>query len=141
MARLDSTNIPSPDARTWLTATDVADGIRAEFERGDEEFALRILARGVADFRARTTEVELSLWLIDPPSTGDVGWDTLLGATAARECRNAGIDAPDWTRVAPLDAWWFPADERLLRARTMQRTPVDFHIRGIWLDANALETL
>ena len=29
----------------------------------------------------------------------------------------------------------------ILTARTMQRTPVDFAARGIWLDANALETL
>jgi hypothetical protein len=29
----------------------------------------------------------------------------------------------------------------ILTARTMQRTPIDFAARGIWLDANALETL
>jgi len=29
----------------------------------------------------------------------------------------------------------------ILTARTMQRTPVDFAARGIWLDTNALEIL
>lgn len=76
-----------------------------------------------------------------PPSTGDHRWDTLLAAVVGRECRLAGIEAPAWTRVPPLRTWWFPAPDPILDARTMQRTPIDLSIKGIWLDASAWESL
>jgi len=127
--------------RTWLTAAEIAESIRAELNRGDTEFALRVLARGVADFRSLRTEANINTFLGEPATTGDTRWDALIAATISRECRQAGAPAPAWTHVTPLESWWFPANEVLLRARTMQHTPIDFRILGIWLDAKALETL
>src|SRR6266545_2521134 len=120
--------------RTWMTAADTARAIRDELARKDEDFALRILARCVADFRALIAPPDLDAFLARPPSTGDIRWDTLLATTVSRECRLRQIPAPDWTEVPALPSWWFPIPDALLVARTMQRTPIELSIHGIWLD-------
>jgi len=127
--------------RAWMTAGEVAEAVGEELERGDEDFAFRMLARGVADLRSRRRPADVARFLAPPPSTGDERWDALLAAVVGRECRRRGVPAPGWTDVEPLRPWWFPLlASPALTARTMQRTPVDWSTKGIWLDANALET-
>jgi y4mF family transcriptional regulator len=123
---------------TWLTARDASAAIRDELDRGDPEFALRILARALADLRRLIDSRDVAAFLAPPPSTGDHRWDTLLAAAVGRVCRQHNIHAPEWTDVPPLGSWWFPMFDAVLTARTMQRTPVDFVARGIWLDERAL---
>lgn len=124
-----------------MTAAETALAVREELRRGDEHFALRLIARLGADLRSLSRPTDIARCLAEPSSTGDPRWDTLLAAAVGRECRRLGITAPAWTNVAPLPSWWFPLlADPILTARTMQRTPVDFSVRGIWLDANALET-
>ncbi len=130
-----------PPQRAWMTAADVAEAIREELARGDTDFALRMLLRGIADLRALLDPGDLAAFLAEPPSTGDHRWDTLLAAAVSRELRLRDLAAPRWTTVPALATWWFPAADPVLDARTMQRTPIDLSIKGIWLDANALETL
>lgn len=126
---------------TWMTAADTARAIRAELERGDRDFALRMLRRGVSDFAELTTEDERAAYLERPPSTGDHRWDTLLAAAVSRTCRRHGVRAPAWTRVEPLRSWWFPNGDTIRQARTMQLTPIDLANKGIWLDARALDAV
>jgi excisionase family DNA binding protein len=127
--------------RAWMTGGEVAGAIGEELARGDDDFAFRMLARGVADLRSRRRPADVARFLAPPPTTGDERWDALLAAVVGRECRRRGIAAPAWTDVAPLRPWWFPLlASPMLAARTMQRTPVEWSVRGIWLDANALET-
>lgn len=131
---------PAP-GRTWMTAGEVAGAIGEELARGDDDFAFRMLARGVADLRSRRRPADIARFLAPPPTTGDPRWDALLAAVVGRECRGRGIAAPAWTDAEPLRPWWFPLlASPALTARTMQRTPVDWSTKGIWLDANALET-
>lgn len=130
-------SVPSA-RRTWLTATDAAEAIRDELDRGDTDFALRLLARALNDFRSLTDDVDRAAFLAEPPSTGDHRWDTLLAAAVGRACRHASVAAPEWTRTRPLLSWWFPVFDPVLTARTMQRTPVDLASKGIWLDERAL---
>ena len=130
---------PAPARRAWLTAADAARAVRAEVERGDESFALRLIARALSDLRALHEPADVRAWLEEPPSTGDPRWDTLLAAATRRECRRLSIRAPGWTRAEPLDQWWFPAFEPVLAARTFQRTPPELSVHGIWLDPRALE--
>ncbi len=124
-----------------MTAADAARAVREDLARGDTDFALRMLARALADFATLTEAGDIARFLAPPPSTGDRRWDTLLAAAVSRACRLRGIPAPDWTRPEPLRTWWFPVPDRRLVARTMQRTPIDLSVRGIWLDARALETV
>lgn len=136
----DGCDRASADA-PWLTAAGAAGAIRDELVRDDADFALRLLARAVSDFRDLTEPHDIERFLSPPPSTGDHRWDTLLAATIGRECRRRCIRAPRWTNPAPLASWWFPDDDPVLTARTMQRTPIELQVKGIWLDAKALESL
>ena len=124
----------------WMTAPDLTEAVGAELRRGDTTFALRLLARAVADLRSLHELSDLDRFLGEPASTGDRRWDTLVAAAVSRECRLRGVVAPRWTDVQPLGAWWFPDDDPVVLARTMQRTPVDLRVKGIWLDGAALES-
>lgn len=127
--------------RTWLTAADAAVAVREELRRGDEDFAFRTIATFVADLRTLDHPKDLARCLAPPPTTGSQRWDTLLAVAAGRECRRRNHPRPAWTKRPPLPSWWFPLlPDPILTARTMQRTPIDFSVHGIWLDANALET-
>jgi transcriptional regulator with XRE-family HTH domain len=128
-------------APTWLTARRAAEAIKDELQRGDEDFALRTLIGAINDFRGLSEPLEIQEFLRRPRPTGDRRWDTLLAAAVAQACRRRGVPAPKWTRRAPLESWWFPAEGGgLLAARTMARTPIDFSRLGIWLDASAFQT-
>lgn len=128
------------DGRTdrMLTVPVLARSVRAEIASGDTSFALRLIARSLDEFR-KAGASDRTVFLAAPPSTGDHRWDTLIAAAFRRECRRLEILPPAWTRMEPLATWWFPIADRLLVARTMQRTPIDFSILGIWLDAKALD--
>lgn len=127
--------------RDWLTAGDAAAAIRREVASGEVSFALRVLATALADLRGLTDAADVALALAEPPSTGDPRWDTLVAASFGRECRNLGLAGPAWANVDALPSWWFPIYDPILTARTMQRTPIDFASRGIWLDGHALEVV
>ena len=128
-------------ARTWMTARDAAEAIKAELGQGDEDFALRTLIGAINDFRGLRNPAEIQDFLRRPRPSGDQRWDTLLAACVARACRRQGTTAPKWTRRAPLKSWWFPSNGGgPLAARTMSRTPIDFSRLGIWLDASAFQT-
>jgi hypothetical protein len=128
-------------SRTWFTAGDAALAIRDELGRGDTNFALRTLARALADLRALVDGDDIAAFLAEPPATGSLRWDTLLAAAVGGECRQLCIPGPAWTNPPPLDSWWFPVFDPLLAARTIQRTPIDLSLRGIWLDGRALQVV
>lgn len=128
-------------ARTWMTARRMSEAIKDELQGGDEDFALRTLIGAINDFRGLSDPAEIQEFLRRPRPTGDRRWDTLLAAAVAQACRRRGEAAPKWTRRAPLESWWFPAEGGgILAARTMARTPIDFSRLGIWLDASAFQT-
>jgi hypothetical protein len=128
------------DSRSWLSVPDIARAFADELEKGDEVFALRVLANALSGDRSLTEPADIVRFLQEPSSTGDRRWDVLIAATVARECRLRGVRAPDWTDVPGLEPWWFPAlvDETLIPL-TVQRTPPELASRGIWLDGRALE--
>ena len=97
-------------ARTWITAREMSAAIKDELARGDEDFALRTLIGAINDFRGLSEPAEIQEFLRRPRPTGDRRWDTLIAAAVAQTCRRRGVAAPKWTRRAPLDSWWFPAE-------------------------------
>lgn len=130
------------DPRSWLSVPDIARAVADELERGDDVFALRVLANALSAARSLTAPADVVRFLQEPSSTGDRRWDVLLAAVVARECRLRGIRAPDWTDLQGLEPWWFPAlvDESLIPL-TVQRTPPELASRGVWLDERALEAV
>jgi hypothetical protein len=118
--------------------------IRRELERGDLDFAFRILVTAITDFR-QTSPSNHEDFLIPPGSTGSLKWDTLLAAVIGRECERLGIPKPPWTQPKPLAEEWVVtilpnATERWL-ARIKSGTPVEFSRLGIWIHARDLETM
>ncbi len=126
---------------TAFTASTLAEAIATELAAGDEEFALRMLLRGIADLRDLLQEHDdeaLSNFLSPPPPTGSQRWDTLLAVSVGRELRRAQHPRPAWTTPAALSSWWFPLDPPpVLFARILQRTPPDLACLGIWIDEKA----
>jgi hypothetical protein len=129
----------SGNPRTWLTASDIARTVSVELARGDEIFAIRILAKALSESRSLTDPVDIIRFLQEPPSTDDRRWDVLLASSVARECRLRGFSAPLWTDIEGVEPWWFPVlvDETLIPL-TIQRTPIELSSKGIWLDERAL---
>jgi len=89
-------------ARTWMTARDAAEAIKAELGQGDEDFALRTLIGAINDFRGLRNPAEIQDFLRRPRPTGDQRWDTLLAASVAQTCRRQSITPPKWTHRTPL---------------------------------------
>jgi hypothetical protein len=125
--------------RLWFTASDIARAISDELKRGDDVFALRVLAKALSEFRSLTDPADVVRFLQEPPSTGDRRWDVLVASAIARECRMRGIGAPSWTDVEGVEPWWFPGlVDEILIPLTIQRTPAELASKGIWLDVRAL---
>lgn len=76
-----------------LSSRRTAEIIRRELERGDLDFAFRVMATAIADFR-QTSPSNHGDFLIPAGSTGSLRWDTLLAAVIGRECERLGIPKP-----------------------------------------------
>jgi hypothetical protein len=124
-----------------LTVPKLAEALRAEVAAGDTSFALRLIGRSLHELRQLGTDGERATFLAAPASTGDRRWDQLVAVAFARQCRLLGLKAPCWTETEPLRPWWFPIPDRRLVARTMQRTPIEWSVKGLWLDPKALEVV
>lgn len=132
---------PPVPANGLLTVTETARLIRGELDRGDVEFALRLLARSVADCRTMIDPTERAPAMSAPPSTGDHRWDALLAATFEREARLAGMTPPDWTDTPALPDAWFPDPDPLLADRQRSATPPELADRNIFFDERNLVSL
>ena len=127
------------EARLWLTVPEMSDAISTELKRGDEMFALRVMANALTESRSLTEPADVVRFLHEPNTTGDQRWNVLIAGAVARECRLRRIEAPTWTNVEGLEPWWFPAliDESLLPL-TIRQTPPELSSKGVWLDERAL---
>ena len=132
---------PPEPAHGMLTTVEAARRIRRELDNGDTEFALRLLARTVADIRSIAEPTERAAAMSAPPSTGDFRWDTLIAATIEREARMTGAPPPEWTESPPLGDSWFPDPDPLLADRHIAATPPELAHRNIFFDRRSLESL
>lgn len=122
----------------YFTARTAAQAIGEEIARNDTGFALRILARALAELAEMTEPDDIADCLAAPPGTGDHRWDTLIAAAFGRACQQLNIPAPRWTRAAPLAEPWFPVYNEVLEDRYRRRSPAEFAAVNVWLDASAL---
>lgn len=126
-----------------FSAQEAAASLRTQLALGDTDFAFRMLARAVTNFR-RTPPEQCDKALEKPHTTGSTEWDTLLAVVIGRECDRSGIQRPDWTYPPPLRTEWVatsvsaPTEQWI--ARTKSRTPTEFSDLGIWFDPENLET-
>jgi transcriptional regulator with XRE-family HTH domain len=121
--------------RYWMTVPELAERIRAELERGDQGFAIRLMRIALKDFANLTDEQQIADFLAKPDSTGDPRWDLLLATAVAWRARARGLDAPPWTRQPKLANEWFPMDPGpLMTERIRKRTPREFARKNILID-------
>jgi DNA-binding XRE family transcriptional regulator len=128
-----------PDLR-W-TADKAARVIRRELDRGDADFAMRVLIMAV-DFFDDLDNPGRTLFLRAPSSTGRKRWDALLARTVAYKCREHGLRPPARTRIETLRHKWFATPRRHVSAAWKQRmaahTPAEFADANIVFDVRNL---
>ncbi|KRF05591.1 hypothetical protein ASH00_08985 [Arthrobacter sp. Soil782] len=100
--------------------------MRRELEKGDPEFALRILVEVIRQLSAADDLSEAT----QPPSMGSAKWDALITAAVRYACRISGQETPVWTQPKRLPAEWFPYDFRPLseawKDLSRRETPPEF---------------
>lgn len=115
--------------RRLMSAPETAAEIRRALRAGETAWAWRMLLQGRDHLRLLLTDSaynDLDLtgsWEAAPGPTGNVGFDALLAALASHEFDEAGVTAPEWTRIEPLEEDWRPPHPFLSPERVVARTP------------------
>lgn len=129
------------DRRWWPTVAEIADDVRANLERGDEDHAHRMLMDGINRLPAADAAGRLDEALGEPATVGDPRWDTLLAASVRYRLHQMGRRAPAWTFKPPLDTFWWPAAFSPSKAyNDMAHTPAELLRVGIFLDEREFTT-
>lgn len=115
--------------RRLMSAPETAAEIRRALRAGESAWTWRMLLQGRDHLRLMLTDdayagLDLDAsWEAIPGPTGNLGFDALLAALAAHEFDEAGVPAPAWTQIEPLDEEWQPPHPFLSPERVVARTP------------------
>lgn len=127
--------------RWWPTAAEIADDIRHELGNGDDIMALRMLMDGVNQLPDAYAAGELDVTLAEPPSTGDLRWDTLLAAAIRYRLHRMGLHPPRWTFKEPLPTFWWPIKVSPSKGyNDMAHTPAELLRVGIFMDERGFDS-
>jgi len=127
--------------RWWPTATEIADSVRAEVRGGTPSSAMRLLMDGINYLPDAAAHDDLAGTLAEPPSTGDVRWDTLLAAAIRYRLRIIGVPAPAWTYKPPLAKLWWPVQATRAKAyNDFATTPAELRRVGIFVSERSFAT-
>lgn len=121
----------------------VAAGVRTASSGGDKDTALRWVIQFVDEFRTASAEARAAAVKDEPPSTGSLEWDSLIGGLVEWLSREYGLVTPAWS-AAPgrfLDHWWFLPDKASLRAIVFAETPAALANRGVFVSRTAFESV
>lgn len=135
------TNI-HPRAPFWHTADEIAQRVKQELKHSDAQ-ALRWLTEGVNLLTWAQQNGDLDRCLVEPRTSIDARWDTLLAAQIRYRLRHLGLtpDAmPSWTRKPPLAEMWFPAVASTRQyANAINLAPLELRRVGIMIPEPALQ--
>ncbi len=133
------------DTNPYFTLRSLAETLAQELRREEVDLSscLRLVAQAISDFRSLGHARDRRTFLRQPPTTGDVRWDALVAAVAAREARRGGMDIPVWSEQPEffLDQAWFVTQSPGLRAIAFVESPADFALRNVYLDPAELESV
>ncbi|WP_413542101.1 helix-turn-helix transcriptional regulator [Arthrobacter sp. VKM Ac-2550] len=119
---------PAQEPDLYWTADKAAKAIKRELDKGDQDFAIRVLAMSV-DFFDDLDNRHRQLFLRQPSSTGRKRWDALLARTFAYRCREHGMKAPAWTQTGRLAHKWYATPRQhpseAWKQRMERRTPAE----------------
>ncbi|WP_461103834.1 hypothetical protein [Tessaracoccus terricola] len=121
--------------RHWPTVPEIAEDVRANVAAGDTGHALRMLMDGVNRLPSALGAGRLDEALTEPPTTGDHAWDALLRGAIRYRLHELERKAPSWTRVEPLNQFWWPVAYSKEKAYVdMAHTPAELMRIGIFID-------
>ncbi|MDR1710971.1 MAG: hypothetical protein LBR58_03800 [Propionibacteriaceae bacterium] len=93
----------------YPTVEQIAAEVRQCLDAGDQTAAMRVLADGVNRLHWAVDAGQLDDAIgQEPPSTGDIRWDTLLAASVRYRLHAIGVDPPAWTLKPPLPKFFAP---------------------------------
>ena len=115
--------------------------IGAAVAEDDPAFALR-LAADLTE-RARSGRVSIAAFVVDPGSTGDRRWDSLIGGIAECLAHENSQPVPPWS-AAPgrtLDTPWFVSSRHSTRPVVLRETPAPLAARNVFVTAASLRSV
>jgi transcriptional regulator with XRE-family HTH domain len=114
---------------------DLAQTIKDDLGRGDEQGALRLLFGFADDFRGSPRPGKVALIAGEPPSTGDARFDAAIAAIAEFFAAEGGIPVPAWVNGPSrfVTPWWFVASRPAFHAYTLANTPARFARHGVFI--------
>lgn len=95
------------DGRGWPTAAQTAAQMNGALERGQDDWAYRLMLEG-RDRLLRLDPEQRASWAETEPGITDVRWLTLFQAVVKRAWREEWGPAPAWADPRPLGRRWTP---------------------------------
>lgn len=104
---------------------------------------VRACSQFSSDFRKISDPVEREIALGAPELIGVPHLDSLVAGLADYEAWRVGLPTPEWALSSRYNIFpsWFAAPTDGLKAFVMRRTPPQFSVRGVFIDAADLESV
>ncbi|HEY2631250.1 MAG TPA: helix-turn-helix transcriptional regulator [Solirubrobacteraceae bacterium] len=113
----------------------IAQIMREDLSKGEEDDALRLVFGFADDFRGSSRPGRIALLNDNPPPTGDPRFDAALAGTAEFFAREAEIVPPSWVDGPNrfVEPWWFVSSRPAFDAYVLQHTPAVFARHGVFI--------
>lgn len=105
----------------------------------DEKVRWKHVWEFLEEYRWEPADKQAQLLQGEPPTTGDVQWDVLLGALAEHLTARLDLSPPDWSRSRILTTPWFPSALPSKRMEALVWAPAAFRKHGVYLSARDLD--
>ena len=130
---------PNSEPFYWYTAEQIVQATARELE-GSTGQELRWMTEGVNFLPDAEAHGDLDRCLIEPVTSIDLKWDTLIAATIRYRLRTMGVEAPQWTYKEPLDEMWFISGVLPSKvASAINLAPPELRRVGIMLPRTAID--
>jgi hypothetical protein len=114
---------------------EIAQIMREDLNKGEEDDALRLVFGFADDFRGSSRPGRIALLCEEPPPTGAPRFDAALAGAAEFFAREAEIAAPSWVDGPDrfVEPWWFVSSRPAFDAYVLQHTPAVFARHGVFI--------
>jgi hypothetical protein len=105
----------------------------------DEKIRWKHVWEFLEEYRWELADKQAQLLLDEPPTTGEMQWDALLGALAEYLAAKLDLVPPDWSRSRILATPWFPSSLPSKRMEALVWAPAAFRKHGVYLSSRDLD--
>ena len=125
-----------------MTVAATASAIRDALRKGKPTVdMLRLVRQMVSDSKWIQGSTDHEAFYAQPSTTGDPRWDAMLSGVAEHLNVMKHCASPNWTAGSALAHFWFVGTDTAFDAISFASTPTSLLIRGVVLDAAALESV